>query len=114
MRSLLGVLLLVSLAGCAQYQVVGVSSEPNGAQIYLDGQKVGKTPAKLEVPRGKDHTIYLKREGYRPELVVLERHTADDEIDYLTPADVVKRMSPGPDSNPEIERQLKIEIEKQP
>jgi hypothetical protein len=105
---------VASLAGCAAYQNVGVQSEPSGANIYLDGALVGKTPAQLEVPRGAAHTIYLKRDGYRPELVVLERHTADDEIDYLTPADVVKHMSPGPSSDPETERQLKIEIERKP
>ena len=57
------------------------------------------------------HTVYLKKEGYRPELVVIEKHDANDGIDFLTPADVVKRLSPGPSSDPELERRLKIEAE---
>ena len=41
---------------------------------------------------------------------MLERHEATDGIDFLTPADVARRLAPGPSSDPELERQLKIEI----
>jgi len=111
--------LLVALASlcaaaCAHYQNVGVVSDPPGADVYLDGELVGKTPTELEVGRDAAHTVYLKRDGYRPELVLLERHEANDGIDFLTPADVTKRLSPGPSSDPELERQLKIEVDKKP
>jgi hypothetical protein len=110
---LLGVtLVLCGALGCAAVQFVGVETDPPGAQIYLDGKLVGTTPAKLKVSREKDHMIYLKRDGYRPEPVVLEKHEANDGIDYLTPADVVKRLSPGQASDPELERKLRIEIDK--
>jgi hypothetical protein len=104
----------LSAAACAHYQNVGVESDPPGADVYLDGELVGKTPTQLEVGRDGAHSIYLKREGYRPELVLLERHEANDGIDFLTPADVTKRLSPGPSSDPELERQLKIEVDKKP
>jgi hypothetical protein len=97
---------------CAAYQNVGVESDPPGAQIYLDGQPAGQTPTTLEVGRDKDHTVFLKRQGYKPELVVLEKHEASDGIDFLTPADVVRRMSPGPSDDLELERRLKIEVDK--
>src|SRR5262245_1514003 len=103
----------LGLTACSHYQNIGVESDPVGAQIYLDGQPVAKTPATLAVGRDKAHTIYLKREGYKPELVVLERHSATDGIDYLTPADVTKRLNPGPSSDPEMEKRLKIEVEKE-
>lgn len=96
--------------GCAAYQSVGVESDPPGAQIYLDGKLVGQTPTKLRIGREKDHTVYLKREGYRPELVVLELHKANDGVHFLTPADVARRLSPGASSDPELERRLKIEV----
>ncbi len=109
---LLGVTVVLCCAlGCAAVQFVGVESDPPGAQIYLDGKLVGKTPAKLRVSREKDHMVYLKREGYRPEPVVLEKHEANDGLDYLTPADVVKRLAPGQSSDPELERKLKIEVD---
>jgi hypothetical protein len=97
---------------CSHYQFVGVETDPPGAQIYLDGHLVGNTPMQLEVSRDEAHMVYLKREGYRPEPVPLERHEAQDGIDFLTPADVVKRLAPGPSSDPELERNLKIEIDK--
>jgi predicted acylesterase/phospholipase RssA len=97
---------------CAAYQNVGVESDPPGAKIYLDGEIVGQTPAKLRVSRDAPHTVFLKREGYKPELVLLERHEATDGIDFLTPADITKRLSPGPSDDPELERRLKIEVEK--
>jgi hypothetical protein len=102
----------LAASACGHYQNIGVESDPPGAQIYLDGQPVAKTPTTLAVGRDRAHTIYLKREGYKPELVVLDRHGATDGIDYLTPADVTKRLNPGPSSDPELERRLKISVEK--
>ena len=110
-RSLILAATLV-LSACGHYQNVGIESDPPGAQIYLDGNPVAKTPTKLQVGRDRAHTIYLKRDGYKPELVVMDRHTATDGIDYLTPADVTKRLNPGPSSDPEMEKRLKISVEK--
>ena len=107
-------LLALLLPACAAYQNVAIESDPPGAEIFLDGKSVGSTPQNLRVSREQPHTVYLKKEGYRPELVVLEKHDANDDIDYLTPADVVKRLSPGPSSDPELERRLKIEAEEPP
>jgi sirohydrochlorin ferrochelatase len=107
-------LLAVCLAGCSAYQNVAIESDPPGAEIFLDGKPVGPTPQNLRVSRDLDHTVYLKKDGYRPELVVLEKHEANDGIDFLTPADVARRLSPGPSSDPELERRLKIEVEEQP
>jgi hypothetical protein len=104
-------LLALLLPGCAAYQNVAIESDPPGATIYLDGKAVGATPQKLRISRDSSHTVYLKKEGYRPELVVLEKHDANDGIDFLTPADVVKRLAPGQSSDPDLERRLKIEAE---
>jgi hypothetical protein len=104
-------LLALCLAGCASYQNVGIESDPPGAAIYLDGKPVGQTPQTLRISRDAAHSVYLKKEGFRPEMIVLEKHEANDGIDYLTPADVVKRLAPGPSSDPELERRLKIEVD---
>lgn len=104
-------LLALCFVGCASYQNIGIESDPPGAEVFLDGKPVGQTPQKLRVSRGVPHSLYLKKEGFRPELVVLEKHEANDGIDYLTPADVVKRLAPGPSSDPELERRLKIEVD---
>jgi hypothetical protein len=107
-------LVVLCLTACSSYQNVAIESDPPGAEIFLDGKSVGSTPQNLRVSREQAHTVYLKKEGYRPELVVLEKHDANDDIDFLTPADVVKRLSPGPSSDPDLERRLKIEAEEPP
>ena len=110
MRTRILLIAALALAGCAPYQNIGIQSDPPGAQIYLDGKLAGVTPLDLRVPRDAAHTVYLKREGYRPELVVLYKHDAADGIDFLTPADVSRRLSPGPSDDPELEHRLKIEV----
>lgn len=100
--------LALGVCACAQYQHVGVDSTPAGAEIFLDGEKVGTTPARLRIQRDKDHSVYLKREGYRPELVVLTLNPTADGIDFLTPADVRVQMLPGLG---EPGRDLEVEVE---
>ena len=43
-----------------------VSSEPEGAQVYLDGFAVGTTPLDTEVDPWEEHTLRLERLGRRP------------------------------------------------
>ena len=43
---------------------VQVSSEPSGAEIYLDGSFVGSTPSKLNITSG-EHTIKIIRAGFK-------------------------------------------------
>jgi hypothetical protein len=44
---------------------VSVSSEPSGAQVYLDGYAMGTTPMELEVDPWDQHTLRLERLGRR-------------------------------------------------
>ena len=117
--------------GCeaARYQVLQVSSRPAGAEIYLDGELVGRTPMQLEVERTDHHQLFLKKPGHKPELFVLELHRAEDGIDYLTPADIGARLLPAredgrPDGRAngneqpdaaelELQRRLQIELERE-
>jgi hypothetical protein len=47
----------------AGFGVVTITSEPDGAEIYLDGKFVGNTPGKLKIPAGT-HSIVLKSSGH--------------------------------------------------
>jgi hypothetical protein len=47
-----------------QNGLVFVSAHPEGAQIYVNGQDLGGTDAKLPIPAGQ-YTFELKRKGYR-------------------------------------------------
>jgi serine/threonine-protein kinase len=55
---------------------VQVASEPAGAEIFLDGEPRGKTPAAIEIPGEGSHQLRLDLEGYQPWLAVPERHKA--------------------------------------
>jgi hypothetical protein len=112
MRSILvmGSALGIALSGCAQYQYVTVRSEPPAAEVYLDKQLVGSTPLRLKVGRSEAHAVYVKRSGYRPELVVLESLRADDGLAFLTPPDVHVRLTPGAESGDQ-QHDLEIEVD---
>lgn len=43
---------------------IAVHSDPDGAEIYLDGQLVGSTPSKLDLPPG-EHQISVRLSGYQ-------------------------------------------------
>ncbi len=56
-------------SGCATVlngstQTIPVSSNPSGANILLNGQLVGKTPASVEIRRKRDHVVTLVKTGY--------------------------------------------------
>ena len=44
---------------------LSIASNPDGAEIEIDGSFMGNTPAVLELEPG-DHTVALRRAGYRP------------------------------------------------
>lgn len=44
---------------------VTISSTPYLAEVYVDGQNMGYTPAKLKLPPGK-HSFRCEKRGYRP------------------------------------------------
>lgn len=82
---------------CAPYQRVGVESVPPGAAVFADGEQVGTTPLDLTLSTETEHAVFVKKQGYRPELVVMQRNVPDDPPPFLTPADVrvqLMRMAP--------------------
>ena len=52
---------------------VTVNSVPPGANIFLDGQRVGKTPMTLQVKRQlTPPRLELKQDGYHPQGIILQ------------------------------------------
>jgi len=57
-------------SGCAtvvhggNQQLVGIASNPSGAQVTVDDQDRGTTPLSLKLERDKPHTIVVKKTGY--------------------------------------------------
>ncbi len=48
----------------ASMGTVSVTTDPNGAEIFIDSVGYGLAPAILKLPRGK-HSIQLVRQGYK-------------------------------------------------
>jgi hypothetical protein len=60
---------------------VSVSSSPDGAMVFLDGQASGKvTPCTLDVSSDGEHTVRITKEGYLP---FEQQITGPEEIDAL-------------------------------
>jgi len=66
----ISILLTTILSGCATVmsgseQVISFNSEPEQADVYLSGKKIGTTPFKVRVPKGSNQTISVRKEGYK-------------------------------------------------
>ena len=61
--------LTILITGCAtlfapKTHPLAVSSEPHGAEVYVNGFKMGTTPVKLSLKADKSYTIEFRKEGY--------------------------------------------------
>lgn len=62
--------------GCASIfkgvnEEVNINSEPNGANIYVNGQMLGKTPLQIRLPTKNTHYIEFVKEGYEKKTFIL-------------------------------------------
>ena len=80
MRSLL-LALLIPCTACTWFkrnQEILITSEPPGAQIWINGRETGETtPKTFDIAGnfGSDHFLELKKKGFRPEQRILYQHT---------------------------------------
>ncbi len=56
--------------GCASltrgsYQSIGLTSDPGGAYVKVDGVDKGSTPMVIKMRRKWSHTVQLDKEGYK-------------------------------------------------
>jgi hypothetical protein len=77
---LLSLSLSAPLSGCAA--VIGrkqkdfdLHSVPQGADVYLDGNRLGTTPVKVNLSNQKEHTFVYKKEGYKDATCTLSKGT---------------------------------------
>jgi len=53
---------------------VDFSSDPSGADVYVNGSLRGKTPINLKLESKKTYTIEFKKDGYEPRTYTLTNH----------------------------------------
>jgi hypothetical protein len=76
-RALLTLFLLIALNGCATImhgttQDIGITTDPSGADLLLDGELHYKSPAVITMKRKDDHTLEISQEGYKRETVEIK------------------------------------------
>lgn len=54
---------------------IPTASTPPGAEVYLDGNRLGTTPVKVKVERKKAQTLVFKKSGFKDASCVLEKST---------------------------------------
>jgi hypothetical protein len=67
------VCIIASSPGCAtiatgggEDQAVRFSSTPKGADVFVNDERVGKTPMTMRLPRKDDHHVRIEKVGYQP------------------------------------------------
>ncbi len=67
------------------HQNISIVSEPEGAEIVIDGQEAGTTPATFRFERAKDHVVSLYKEGYHVHNEDLIREISGVTALYILP-----------------------------
>jgi hypothetical protein len=77
------------IGSCAPKQRIPVDCVPRDVEFYVDGERLEETPEMLVLRADRDHVVFLKGEGYRPEMVVLRAGGGDEP--RLEPAELCVR-----------------------
>jgi len=72
--------LVVSVTGCAtlfkqKSRTVHFSSDPNGANIFINGNRMGKTPLPLNLSNKHAVTVVFKKDGYEDKTYIINTKT---------------------------------------
>lgn len=66
------------LHGCSAFasktQSVPFYSDPLGAEVVVEGRVMGVTPLTLELPRGEEVPVMIKKDGYRTRITTLRSY----------------------------------------
>ncbi len=78
--SCVSVALIFSLMGCAtifkqKERTVPFDSDPQGADIYINGNRMGKTPMPLKLSNLKPVTVTFKKDGYEDKTYIINTET---------------------------------------
>lgn len=75
---LIACLLFMTACGVPK-QKIPVSTDPIGAIIYADGDRICTSPCSVRLDKQSDHLITIVKEGYEQEEVILKRQFKPDK-----------------------------------
>jgi len=70
--------MLFVVSGCATVlkgskQSVSIDSNPAGAEVFVDGSRVGTTPVAVDLKKNKHSSIKVIKDGYEPQQQPLQK-----------------------------------------
>jgi hypothetical protein len=80
MRPFALAVLMLALSSCAavlgsKEKSFDLQSTPQGADVFLDGNRLGATPVKVKLSNQTQHTFVFKKEGYKDATCSLAKGT---------------------------------------
>jgi hypothetical protein len=71
---------VLALTGCAavlgtKQKNFDLQSTPQGADVFLDGNRLGSTPVQVKLSNQAQHTFVFKKEGYKDATCTLAKGT---------------------------------------
>ncbi len=78
-KILVSVLVCLYFASCATLfkgtrEEVNFNSDPQKAEVYIDGKLLGETPVALKLESKKSYTIEFKKKGYASKTTIITNH----------------------------------------
>lgn len=75
---MLAIAAISTLSGCATVikgsdQALTFNSEPDGAQVIVDGRLIGVTPLTAKVKKNSADTVMIKKDGYKTQTMPLDK-----------------------------------------
>ena len=80
MKYLICVVLMLGVSGCAalfgaKEKTFDLRSDPEGAEVYLNGNRLGTTPVQARLSNLATHTFVFRKDGYKESSCTLARGT---------------------------------------
>jgi hypothetical protein len=97
------------LAGCAlifPFQRVPIDVTPDDAEVFVDGKLAPASAREPNLRADRDHSVFVKRDGYRSELVILrvDRGEGRPRLDPAALTIELRPLVPNRDLEVEVER----------
>ena len=78
---IVSLIIVLSFCGCSAFrpstQTITINSSVQGADIYLDGNPIGKSPATATIQRNRNFTVLARKPGFEPMSRTIGTHLND-------------------------------------
>ena len=71
----------ISTTPISELRYINISSIPEGAEVFIDGRYIERTPAKIAIGDTNEHSVCLKKEGYTDYKDDFQFHSGESKIE---------------------------------